>query len=94
MQSKLYQLIGLSGIHVSSEEVLRLRNVAEVAAKNKQSLIFLPCHRSHIDYVALQLVCYRLQISLPTVVAGENLNFPAVGWFLQHAGMFLQAVHE
>ena len=74
------------GIHVSSEEVLRLRSVAEQAAKNKQSIIFLPCHRSHVDYVSLQLICYRLGIGLPTVVAGDNLNFPVVGSFLQHAG--------
>ncbi|KAL2044508.1 hypothetical protein N7G274_003213 [Stereocaulon virgatum] len=74
------------GIHVSSEEVLRLRSVAEQAAKKKQSIIFLPCHRSHVDYVSLQLICYRLGIGLPTVVAGDNLNFPIVGSFLQHAG--------
>ncbi|KAL2051664.1 hypothetical protein ABVK25_008078 [Lepraria finkii] len=74
------------GIHVSSEEVLRLRSVAEQAAKNKQSIIFLPCHRSHAHYVSLQLICYRLGIGLPTVVAGDNLNFPVVGSFLQHAG--------
>ena len=81
-------LTGVSvGIHVSSEEVLRLRSVAEEAAKKKQSIIFLPCHRSHIDYVSLQLICYRLGIAMPTVVAGDNLNFPLVGSFLQHAGM-------
>ncbi|KAF4627964.1 hypothetical protein G7Y89_g10187 [Cudoniella acicularis] len=74
------------GIHVSSEEVLRLRTVAEKAAVKKQSIIFLPCHRSHIDYVSLQLICYRLGLALPTVVAGDNLNFPVVGSFLQHAG--------
>ncbi|KAL9102964.1 MAG: hypothetical protein Q9163_001951 [Psora crenata] len=74
------------GIHVSSEEVLRLRSVAEQAAKKKHSIIFLPCHRSHVDYVSLQLICYRLGIALPTVVAGDNLNFPVVGAFLQHAG--------
>jgi len=74
------------GIHVSSEEVLRLRNVAEEAAKKKQSIIFLPCHRSHVDYVSLQLLCYRLGLALPVVVAGDNLNFPLVGSFLQHAG--------
>ncbi|APA12878.1 hypothetical protein sscle_10g076480 [Sclerotinia sclerotiorum 1980 UF-70] len=74
------------GIHVSSEEVLRLRNVAEKAQKDKTSIIFLPCHRSHVDYVSLQLICYRLGIALPTVVAGDNLNFPIVGSFLQHAG--------
>lgn len=73
-------------IHVSSEEVLRLRNVAEQAAKKKQSIVFLPCHRSHVDYVSMQLICYRLGIALPVVVSGDNLNFPLVGSFLQHAG--------
>ncbi|KAI0967242.1 acyltransferase-domain-containing protein [Xylaria arbuscula] len=74
------------GIHVSSEEVLRLRKVAEEAEKNKQSIIFLPSHRSHVDYVSMQLICYRLGLALPVVVAGDNLNFPVVGSFLQHAG--------
>lgn len=76
------------GVHVSTEEVLRLRHIAQLAASKKQSLIFLPCHRSHIDYVSLQLICYRLGIVLPTVVAGDNLNFPVVGQFLQNAGAF------
>ncbi|KAI0148328.1 acyltransferase-domain-containing protein [Hypoxylon sp. NC0597] len=74
------------GIHVSSEEVLRLRKVAEVAEKKKQSIIFLPSHRSHVDYVSMQVICYRLGLALPVVVAGDNLNFPVVGSFLQHAG--------
>ncbi|KAJ5242748.1 uncharacterized protein N7469_001075 [Penicillium citrinum] len=74
------------GIHVSSEEVLRLRAVASEAAKNKQSIVFLPCHKSHVDYVSLQLICYRLGIGLPVVVAGDNLNIPLLGPFLQHAG--------
>jgi len=74
------------GIHVSSEEVLRLRAVAEKAEKKKQSIIYLPRHTSHVDYVALQVICYRLGLSLPTVIAGDNLNIPALGTFLQHAG--------
>ena len=78
------------GIHVSSEEVLRLRSVAEKAAQKKQSIIFLPCHKSHVDYVSLQLIFYRLGIALPTVVAGDNLNFPVVGTFLQNAGTSLR----
>lgn len=74
------------GIHVSAEEVLRLRAVAQRAAQKKHSIIFLPCHRSHVDYVSLQIICFRLGLALPTVVAGDNLNFPVVGPFLQHAG--------
>jgi glycerol-3-phosphate O-acyltransferase len=76
----------MAGIHVSSEEVLRLRTVAKKAEKNRHSIIFLPCHRSHVDYVSLQLICYRLGLDLPTVVAGDNLNIPVLGSFLQHAG--------
>lgn len=74
------------GIHVSSAEVLRLRETAKRAYDQGISIIFLPSHRSHVDYLSLQIICYRLGISLPTVVAGDNLNFPAVGPFLQSAG--------
>ena len=70
--------------------MLRLRAVAEDAAERKLSIIFLPCHKSHIDYVSLQLICYRLGLALPTVVAGDNLNFPLLGPFLQHAGKKLE----
>ena len=74
------------GIYVDSQEIDRLRSFAETAAKQKRSIIFLPCHKSHLDYVSLQLICYRLGFTLPVVVAGDNLNFPVVGSFLQHAG--------
>lgn len=75
-----------SGVHVSEAEVTRLREVAKRAAAQKMPIVFLPRHTSHIDYVALQLICFRLGITLPVVVAGENLNFPVVGPFLQHRG--------
>ena len=74
------------GIHISSEEILKMRKIAAECAAKKQSIVFLPCHKSHVDYVSLQLIFYRLGIALPTVVAGDNLNFPVVGSFLQHAG--------
>ncbi|MCJ1381108.1 hypothetical protein MMC17_004217 [Xylographa soralifera] len=74
------------GIHVSSEEIIRLRDVAAKAAIDKHSIIFLPCHRSHVDYVSLQVICYRLGISLPTVIAGDNLALPGLKQFLQSAG--------
>ncbi|KPI36097.1 Glycerol-3-phosphate acyltransferase [Cyphellophora attinorum] len=75
-----------SSIHVSEKEVSRLRAVAKIAQEQKRSLIFLPRHTSHIDYVSLHLVCYRLGLTLPVVVAGDNLNFPVVGTFLQTLG--------
>lgn len=74
------------GVHVSRAEVAKLREVAARCAARNQSIIFLPRHTSHADYVALQLICYRLGITLPVVVAGDNLNFPMVGPFLQACG--------
>lgn len=76
------------GVWVDSNEIKRLRETARVAALKRQSLIFLPCHRSHVDYISLQLLYYQLGLSLPHIVAGENLNFPLVGPFLQNAGAF------
>lgn len=76
------------GVWVDTGEIRRLRETARVAALKKQSLIFLPCHRSHIDYVSLQILYFQLGLSLPAIVAGENLNFPLVGPFLQNAGAF------
>ena len=64
-----------SGIHISSEEVIRLREVARRAAQTKTSIVFLPCHKSHVDYVSLQLICFRLGISLPTVVGGSSCSY-------------------
>ena len=74
------------GIYVDRQEIDRLRTFATMAAKQKRSIILLRCHKSHRDYVSLQLICYRLGFTLPVVVAGDNLNFPLVGSFLQHAG--------
>ncbi|KAJ9613279.1 hypothetical protein H2200_003221 [Cladophialophora chaetospira] len=75
-----------NAVHVSDSEVKRLQEVATSAAKKKQSILFLPRHTSHVDYVTLQVVCYRLGLTLPVVVAGDNLNFPIVGGFLQSCG--------
>lgn len=75
-----------SAVHVSDAEIKRLREVAIRAAKNKQSIVFLPRHTSHIDYVTIELICFRLGLTLPVFVAGDNLNFPIVGNFLQSCG--------
>jgi hypothetical protein len=64
-----------SAIHVAEAEVDRLREVATEAAKKKQSIIFLPRHTSHVDYVTLQLICYRLGMTLPVVIAGDNCEW-------------------
>ncbi|KGO57470.1 Glycerol-3-phosphate O-acyltransferase [Penicillium expansum] len=83
MESKTF----IRGAYYMCTQLLtRAYHQAETAAKKKQSIVFLPCHKSHVDYVSLQIICYRLGISLPVIVAGDNLNIPLLGTFLQHAG--------
>lgn len=74
------------GVHVKSDEVAMIKAKAKELAAKKQSLVFLPCHKSHIDYMALHFICFRMGISLPVVVAGENLNFAVVGPMLKQVG--------
>lgn len=42
----------------------------------------------------MQLICYRLGMGLPVVVAGDNLNIPVLGSFLQHAGIILDLIEN
>ena len=54
-------------------------------------MLFLPRHVSHIDYCTLSWMCYRLGISLPVIVAGDNLNMVVLGSWLQAVGaMFIR----
>ncbi|ANB11760.1 hypothetical protein AWJ20_4582 [Sugiyamaella lignohabitans] len=79
------------GVHINSEEVARIRAKAKELQAKKQSLVFLPCHKSHFDYMAMQFICFRIGLSLPVVVAGENLNLPILGYMLQQVGaMFIR----
>jgi glycerol-3-phosphate O-acyltransferase len=65
-----------------------VRKAAMEAEKKKQSLIFLPCHKSHVDYLVISYIFYRMGIALPHIAAGDNLNLPLVGYILKHGGAF------
>jgi glycerol-3-phosphate O-acyltransferase len=56
-------------------------------AKDKE-VIYVPCHRSHIDYLLLGYVTYEAGLQLPHVAAGINLKMPFVGGILRRAGAF------
>lgn len=51
-------------------------------------LVYVPCHRSHIDYLLLSYVLYKRGLVPPHIAAGINLNIPIVGAFLRSAGAF------
>jgi glycerol-3-phosphate O-acyltransferase len=63
-----------------------LETLEQVAQGNE--IIYVPCHRSHMDYLLLSYVIYVNGYALPHIAAGVNLNLPVVGRFLRMGGAF------
>ncbi|MGB5256101.1 MAG: glycerol-3-phosphate 1-O-acyltransferase PlsB [Woeseiaceae bacterium] len=56
-------------------------------ARDKE-VVYVPCHRSHFDYLLLSYVVYNSGLHLPHIAAGINLNMPVVGRILRRGGAF------
>lgn len=76
----------LSGIHVNKEQMEMLRNVK--ATYGDVPIIYLPLHRSHLDYILLTFVLWLNDLRVPLVAAGDNLNIPFFGSLLRGLGGF------
>jgi glycerol-3-phosphate O-acyltransferase len=51
-------------------------------------VVYVPCHRSHMDYLLLSYVIYYKGFAVPHIAAGINLNMPVAGSFLRRGGAF------
>ena len=51
-------------------------------------VIYVPCHRSHIDYLLVSYFIYHNGLVPPHVAGGINLNLPVLGRFLRMGGAF------
>ncbi len=51
-------------------------------------VIYVPSHRSHMDYLLLSYLLYTRGIVPPHIVAGINLNLPVIGTVLRKGGAF------
>jgi len=74
--NKLYDGVRTDGLE-------RLQAVAD-----GRELVYVPCHRSHIDYLLLSYILHSHGMSLPHIAAGINLNLPVVGPLLRRGGAF------
>lgn len=52
------------------------------------TLILLPSHKSHVDYLILSQIFYRHHLPLPLIAAGDNLSFFPLGPLFRRAGAF------
>lgn len=68
---------------VEIKNVQRLRDLDQT-----HEIIYLPSHRSHMDYLLLGYSLYRSGFPPPHVAAGINLNFWPIGPILRRCGAF------
>jgi glycerol-3-phosphate O-acyltransferase len=51
-------------------------------------VIYVPCHRSHLDYVLVSYLVHEHGFIPPHIAAGINLNLPLVGPLMRRCGAF------
>jgi len=54
----------------------------------KGPLVFVPSHKSHIDYLILNYVLYLHHMHVPRIAAGKNLAFWPMGHIFRKSGAF------
>jgi glycerol-3-phosphate O-acyltransferase len=72
-----------SGVDVDMAGLERLREL-----HGEGSVVLLPSHKSHVDYIVLSYVLRQNAIQLPVIAAGDNLSFFPAGPLLRRCGAF------
>jgi glycerol-3-phosphate O-acyltransferase len=71
------------GLDWDSEGLDRVRE-----ASRNGTLILLPSHKSHIDYLLISYVFWKIGMQPPLIAAGDNLAFFPLGLLFRNAGAF------
>ncbi|MBN1840923.1 MAG: 1-acyl-sn-glycerol-3-phosphate acyltransferase [Deltaproteobacteria bacterium] len=71
------------GIVLDMEGLNRVKSAA-----TRAPIVFVPCHRSHFDYLILSHVLITNNMPCPHVTAGQNLAFWPVGTLFRKSGAF------
>ena len=72
-----------TGFEIDEAGLDRVRQAAKDG-----TLVLLPSHKSHVDYIILSRVFHRANMPIPLVAAGDNLAFFPLGPVLRRAGAF------
>jgi len=73
----------LEGQDVLQEDLDKVREL-----NRKGPVVFLPCHRSHVDYLAVAHLFEKKGLHYPRFAAGDNLSKWPLGPVLRRAGAF------
>ncbi|MFO0677399.1 MAG: 1-acyl-sn-glycerol-3-phosphate acyltransferase [Polyangiaceae bacterium] len=72
-----------AGFEVDEAGLARLRDVAKDG-----TIILLPSHKSHVDYLLLTYLFFKNHMQLPLIAAGDNLSFFPLGPVFRRSGAF------
>ena len=80
---------GLSWFWNKRYDGIHLQNLDKIKSiADDNCLVYVPCHRSHIDYLALSYILLEKGLMLPHIAAGNNLNLPILGGIGKGGGAF------
>lgn len=63
-----------------------LQKVKKAARHN--TLVYIPCHKSHIDYLIMSYILFTNNLFTPFIAAGKNLSFWPLGSIFRRGGAF------
>lgn len=66
----------------------QLEAIRKTRANAKSPILYLPIHRSHLDYILVSFILYMNDIKPPFVAAGDNLYIPFFGNLMKGLGAF------
>ncbi|GLT20325.1 glycerol-3-phosphate acyltransferase [Vibrio zhanjiangensis] len=75
--NRIYQ-----GLNINNASIVRK------LAQDGHEIVYVPCHRSHMDYLLLSYVLYHEGMVPPHIAAGINLNFFPAGPIFRRGGAF------
>lgn len=71
------------GLDINAEGIQKVKEMAR-----NGSLVYVPCHKSHLDYLILSYTLFQNWMSVPVIAAGINLAFFPIGSLLRRGGAF------
>ncbi len=71
------------GVALDMEGLNRVKSAAA-----KAPLVFVPCHKSHFDYLILSYLLFTNNMPCPHIAAGRNLSFWPMGPIFRRSGAF------
>lgn len=71
------------GIELDEEGLRKVKKLAQ-----HHTLIYVPSHKSHLDYLLLSYLLFRHNLYPPFIAAGHNLSFWPAGPVFRRAGAF------